>query len=137
MLGGFFSWRRMTAALFPVMMAGEQYPSGGGKRMDQLGKWAFIVGIVICVVAGLVVAEPWMFWVLAVLGLVVGFMNITGEETKTFLLAAIGLMLSASSIMGIPLIGVAVTAVLANVVAFMAAAVLVVALKSLFEVAKD
>jgi hypothetical protein len=72
-----------------------------------------------------------------VLGLVVGFMNITGEETKTFLLAAIGLMLSASSIMGIPLIGVAVTAVLANVVAFMAAAVLVVALKSLFEVAKD
>jgi hypothetical protein len=78
-----------------------------------------------------------MFWVLAVLGLVVGFMNITGEETKTFLLAAIGLMLSASSIMGIPLIGVAVTAVLANVVAFMAAAVLVVALKSLFEVAKD
>lgn len=105
--------------------------------MDQLGKWAFIVGIVICVVAGLVVAEPWMFWVLAVLGLVVGFMNITGEETKTFLLAAIGLMLSASSIMGIPLIGVAVTAVLANVVAFMAAAVLVVALKSLFEVAKD
>ena len=105
--------------------------------MDQLGKWAFIVGIVICVVAGLVVAEAWMFWVLAVLGLVVGFMNITGEETKTFLLAAIGLMLSASSIMGIPLFGVAVTAVLAHVVAFLAAAVLIVALKSLFEVAKD
>jgi hypothetical protein len=137
MSGGYFLWRRMTAALIPGMMAGEQYPSGGGERMDQLGKWAFIVGIVICVVAGLVVAEPWMFWVLAVLGLVVGFMNITGEETKTFLLAAIGLMLSASSIMGIPLIGVAVTAVLANVVAFMAAAVLIVALKSLFEVAKD
>ena len=127
----------MTEPQFPVMMAGEQYQSGGGERIDQLGKWAFIVGIVICVVAGLVVAEAWMFWVLAVLGLVVGFMNITGEETKTFLLAAIGLMLSASSIMGIPLIGVAVTAVLANVVAFMAAAVLIVALKSLFEVAKD
>ena len=63
--------------------------------MAQMGKWAFIVGFVICVVAGLLIAEPWMYWVLAVLGLIVGFMNITGEETKTFLLAAIGLMLSA------------------------------------------
>ena len=105
--------------------------------MGQMGKWAFIAGFVISVVAGLLIAEPWMFWVLAVLGLVVGFMNITGAETKTFLLAAIALMLSASSLMGIPVIGVAVTEVLANIVAFMSAAVLVVACKSLFEVAKD
>jgi len=104
--------------------------------MGQMGKWAFIVGFVICVVAGLLIAESWMYWVLAVLGLI-GFMNITGEETKTFLLAAIGLMLSASSVMAIPLIGTAVTAVVANVVAFVAAAVLVVSLKALFEVAKD
>jgi hypothetical protein len=88
-------------------------------------------------VAGLLIAEPWMYWVLAVLGLIVGFMNITGAETKTFLLAAIGLMLSASSVMAIPLIGTAVTAIVANVVAFIAAAVLVVSLKALFEVAKD
>ena len=105
--------------------------------MENMGKWAFIVGFVICVVAGLLLVQPWMFWVLAVLGLIVGFMNITGEETKTFLLAAIGLMLSASSVMAIPVIGVAVTDVVANVVAFISAAVLVVALKSLFEVAKD
>jgi hypothetical protein len=105
--------------------------------MGQIGKWAFIVGFVICVVAGLLIAEPWMYWVLAVLGLIVGFMNITGAETKTFLLAAIGLMLSASSVMAIPLIGVAVTAIVANIVAFIAAAVLVVSLKSLFEVVKD
>ncbi len=105
--------------------------------MENMGKWAFIVGFVICVVAGLLLVQPWMFWVLAVLGLIVGFMNITGEETKTFLLAAIGLMLSASSVMAIPVIGAAVTDVVANVVAFISAAVLVVALKSLFEVAKD
>ena len=46
--------------------------------MAQMGKWAFIVGFVICVVAGLLIAEAWMYWVLAVLGLIVGFMNITG-----------------------------------------------------------
>lgn len=105
--------------------------------MEQIGKWAFIVGIVICVVAGLVVAEPWMYWVLAVLGLIVGFLNITGLETKTFLLAAIGLMLSATSVIAIPLIGVAVTAVMANVVVFISAAVLIVALKTLLTVARD
>jgi hypothetical protein len=105
--------------------------------MKQLGKWAFIVGFVICVVAGLVVAEPWMYWVLAVLGLIVGFMNITAAETQGFLLASIALMLSATSIIAIPFIGLAVTAVLANVVVFISAAVLVVAVTSLFEIAKD
>jgi hypothetical protein len=105
--------------------------------MGQLGKWAFIIGFVICVVAGLVVAEPWMYWVLAVLGLIVGFMNITAAETQGFLLASIALMLSATSIIAIPFIGLAVTAVLANVVVFISAAVLVVAVTSLFEIAKD
>ncbi|MCG6948433.1 MAG: hypothetical protein LJE93_05910 [Acidobacteria bacterium] len=105
--------------------------------MVNIGRWAFIIGFVICVVAGLVIAEPWMYWVLAVLGIVVGFMNITAVETRTFLLAAIGLMLSASSVLTLPLIGVAVTKVVANLVVFIAAAVLVVSLKSLFEVAKD
>ena len=105
--------------------------------MKQLGKWAFIVGFVICVVAGLVVAEPWMYWVLAVLGLIVGFMNITAAETQGFLIASIALMLSATSIIAIPFIGLAVTAVLANIVVFISAAVLIVAVTSLFEIAKD
>ncbi len=105
--------------------------------MRQLGKWAFIVGFVICVVAGLVIAEPWMYWVLAVLGLIVGVMNITAAETQGFLIASIALMLSATSVIAIPFVGVAVTAVLANVVVFIASAVLIVALKSLFEIAKD
>ena len=105
--------------------------------MKQLGKWAVIVGFVMCVVAGLVVAEPWMYWVLAVLGLIVGFMNITAAETQGFLIASIALMLSATSIIAIPFIGLAVTAVLANVVVFISSAVLIVAITSLFEIAKD
>ena len=105
--------------------------------MEQMGKWAFIVGFVICVVAGLVIAQPWMYWVLAVLGLIVGVLNITALETQRFLIASIALMLSATSIIAIPIIGVAVTAVLYNIVVFISAAVLVVALKSLFEIAKD
>jgi hypothetical protein len=105
--------------------------------MEQLGKWAFIVGIILSVIAGFVIQFGWIYWALAVLGLVVGFLNITAEETKGFLLAAIALVLSASSVQGIPLVGEVVTQIMGNLVAFMSAAVLVVALKSLFESAKD
>ena len=105
--------------------------------MGQLGKWAFIGGIVLAVVAAFVSQTSWIYWALAVLGLVVGFLNVTAEETKGFLLSAVALILSASAVQGIPLVGELVTAVMGNLVAFMSAAVLVVALKSLFESAKD
>jgi hypothetical protein len=95
------------------------------------------VGIVLCLILAFVTQVAWIYWVLAVLGLVVGFLNITAEETRGFLLAAIGLVLSATAVQAIPLIGVLVTRIMANVVAFIAAAVLVVALKTLFETAKD
>jgi len=105
--------------------------------MGQLGKWAFIGGIVLAVVAAFVSQTSWIYWALAVLGLVVGFLNVTAEETKGFLLSAVALILSASAVQGIPLVGELVTAIMGNLVAFMSAAVLVVALKSLFESAKD
>jgi hypothetical protein len=105
--------------------------------MQALGKWAFIIGILLAVIAAFLTQVSWIYWVLAVLGLVVGFLNITAEETRGFLLAAIALILSATAVQGIPLIGQAVTQVMANIVAFIAAAVLVVALKALFETAKD
>ena len=105
--------------------------------MAQMGKWAFIVGLVISVVATFLPPAAWMFVVLAILGLVVGVMNITGEETKTFLLAAIGLIMSATSLMVLEGIGETVTEICTNFAIFISPAVLVVSLKSLFEVAKD
>ena len=105
--------------------------------MSQVGKWAFIGGIVLAVIAAFVSQLSWMYWVLAVLGLIVGFLNVTADETKGFLLSAVALILSASSVQAIPLVGETVTTVMGNLVAFMSAAVLVVALKSLFETAKD
>lgn len=39
----------------------------------------------------------WVAWVLAILGLVVGFLNVTGDESQGFLLAVIALTLAASA----------------------------------------
>jgi hypothetical protein len=105
--------------------------------MGKLGKYAFIAGLVIAGLAGFTSENPRVMWVLAALGVVVGFLNVTKEEAKTFLLAAIGLMLSATSVQIIPFIGGVVTRVMAILVVFMAPAVLVVAVKALLETAKD
>ena len=105
--------------------------------MEKIGKWAFIVGLVLAVVAGLGIQAMWIAWVLVVLGLVVGFLNVTAKESRGFLLAAIGLMLSATAVQSIPFVGDLVTRIVSNIIVFIAPAVLVVALKALFETAKD
>ena len=105
--------------------------------MAKVGKYAFIVGLVLAVLAAFAFEAAWAMWVLAVLGLIVGFLNVTKEEVRSFLLAAIGLMLAATSVQVIPLVGDLITQIMSHLVVFIAPAVLVVALKSLFETAKD
>jgi hypothetical protein len=105
--------------------------------MEKVGKWAFIAGLVLAVVAGLGIQATWTAWVLVVLGLVVGFLNVSAKESRGFLLAAIGLILSATAVQSIPFVGEIVTRIVSDIIVFIAPAVLVVALKTLFETAKD
>ncbi len=74
---------------------------------------------------------------LAVLGLVVGFLNVAEKEVQNFLLAAIGLIMSASAIAVLPFVGGMLTDILGYLVVFIAPAVLVVAVKGLLATAKD
>lgn len=101
-----------------------------------IGKWAFIIGLVLAVLAGLLFQPDWAIWVLAVLGVIVGFLNVTAEETRGFLLASIALTLSATALNAIPIVGTALSLVLPFVVAFVSGAMIVVALKALFETAQ-
>jgi len=103
----------------------------------NIGKWAFIAGLVIAVLAGLLFQPPWAIWVVAILGLVVGFLNVTAEDTRGFLLAAIALTLSATALNTIPVVGTALSLVLPMVVAFVAGATIVVALKELFKTGRS
>ena len=105
--------------------------------MEQAGKWAFIVGLVLSFGAVLVPDQYWTIPVLAVLGLIVGFMNVTSDESSSFLIAAIALIMSARALEAFPLVGEFLTAMIANVVAFLVAAVLVVAVKSIVSTARD
>lgn len=103
---------------------------------QSIGKWAFIVGLVIAVLAGLLFQPEGAIWILAVLGVVVGILNVAAEETRSFLLASIALTLSATALNTLPFIGTALSLILPFVVAFVAGATIVVALKELFTTAR-
>jgi hypothetical protein len=101
-----------------------------------IGKWAFIAGLVLAVLAGLLFQPGWALWVLAILGVIVGFLNIAAEETRGFLLASIALTLSATALNTLPVLGTVLSLVLPFVVAFVAGGMIVVALKELFQTAR-
>jgi len=106
--------------------------------MDKMiGRWLFIAGLVLAVIAGLFIQAAWATWVLAVIGLIVGFFNVAEEETMGFLIAAIALNVSASAFQGVPYVGSFLTNILGFVVAFVSGAMLVVALISLFKKARE
>jgi hypothetical protein len=105
-------------------------------ELATVGKWAFIVGLVIAGVAGLLFQAGWVVWVLAILGVIVGLLNVTREETQGFLLAAIAFALSATALNTVPYVGGLVANILGYVAAFVAGAMIVVALKALFETAR-
>ena len=105
--------------------------------LEKVGRWAFIAGIVLAVLAGLFVVDvSWVAWVLAVLGLVVGFLNVSTTDPQGFLLPAVALALSASAVRSLPGVGFVLTNILANTVAFVGAAMLVVAIRALLETGK-
>ena len=105
-------------------------------NIAMIGKWAFIIGLVIAVLAGLFFQPAWAIWVLAILGVIVGLLNVTAEETRGFLLASIALTLSATALNTLPIIGTALSYILPFVVAFVAGGMIVVALKELFQTAR-
>jgi hypothetical protein len=105
--------------------------------MVLAAKGALVVALVIAVAGGLGFEQAWFGWVLAVLGLIVGFLHITDKEGQAFLVAAIALILAAEALGAIPYVGGVVTGIIANLVMFLGGAVLVVSGKSLFAAVKD
>lgn len=103
----------------------------------RIGKWAFIIGVILAVLFGFVVWEP-VILILAILGLIVGFINIGTKETKEFLIATIALLVvGAAGLQLISVVGTYIQSILSNIVAFVAPAALVVALKTVYSTASE
>jgi hypothetical protein len=116
----------------------------GSKMWAKVGVWAYVVGIVIAVLVAIFAQlETWSIAVLAVLGIIVGLLNITDKEVKLFLIASIAFVVAASQ-MGIVFNAVSyffgrdtLVRLTQAIVVFTAPGALVVAFKALYHVAKS
>ena len=106
------------------------------KKGGLIGGLAFLIGVVIALVAGFVDLNQTWIVVLVVLGVLIGLLNVTEEEMQPFLLASVSLVIVAAlggEVMDtIKVLGKMMDAVL---ILFVPATV-VVAVKSVFGLAK-
>jgi hypothetical protein len=104
---------------------------------EMIGKWAFIIGLVISIIAGLVsIGSTGLAW-LVILGIIVGLVNVTSKEVSGFLIATIALMMVGSVGLNIPGVGSFVTSVVSAFTAFVAGAAFIVAIKEVFAITKN
>ena len=105
-------------------------------NMEKIGRYLFLLGLVISVIAGFVNIPTWGVVGLFVLGIIVGVINITGKEVQPFLLGTVALMLvgvtSLSLMSAIPG-GESVVSIIQHFTAFVAGGALIVALKEVYQ----
>jgi len=103
---------------------------GSAITRDQLGAWSFILGLALAIILAFVAVD--LAWLLILLGIVVGLLNIQDKEVTQFLVAAIALIVVGSAdvnILGIPLI-------LSNIVTFVSPAAIIVAVKAVYAIGR-
>jgi len=116
------------------------------------GEYAYLLSLVVAVLAGIAAAaywtSPWVAVLLVILGIIVGFLNISEKESGSFLVASIALLVASlganpSGSTGafsaldtaIPRLGVLINAVLGNIAVFVAPAAVIMAVKVIHSMA--
>lgn len=115
----------------------------------QIGNYSFIIGVIVAIVLGLAAqklgtAEVWLWTFLVLLGLAVGFLNVSGKETKEFLWVTVALVVVAyagsaqvnSWETRVKIIGPYLKGIFDSILAFVVPASIVVALKDVWQLAK-
>jgi hypothetical protein len=108
-------------------------------RKDWLkfGHFAFLVGLLIAVIAGIVLpSNKDVAIVLILIGFIVGLVNITAKEANSFLIAYVALIVSAGALELIPLLGIFLKTMVDYILALTAPAAIVVALIRIYELAE-
>jgi hypothetical protein len=119
-----------------------------GNLMTKVGAYAFIVVLIVAVVAGLAVSKldlnqlAWVSLALAILGIVIGLTMITEKEVTAFLIVAVALIVTngvgafanLNQIWGG--LGTAIQQVVTNIATFVAPAAVILSVKSIYALAR-
>ena len=122
-------------------------------KENVVGAWTFLIGVILAVGIGvfttllpipaLTAYSPQIYAILVLIGMTIGFLNVTGKDSQTFLMAGavliivskFGLESVTGTIIGIG-VGDAVASVFGALIALFAPATIIVALKTVFSIAK-
>lgn len=108
------------------------------------GEYAYLLAIVIAVLAGIAAvfgaSHAVIPLLLVILGIVVGFLNISEKEMSAFLIAAVALVVASTVGFGvldgiIPNLGTLIDAIVSNIAVFAAPAAIISAVKTVHGVA--
>lgn len=113
-------------------------------KVKKFGAYAFLIGIIIALISGILMLfiEPVVITsLLILLGLIVGFLNVTDTEVKDYLITAVSLVivtaLGGTSIADLAIIGPILAQILHAIMIFTIPATIVVALKEILSLAKN
>ena len=107
---------------------------------SKIGRWAFIIGLIIAALLGFATFS-YSSLLLVILGLIVGFLNVSEKEANHFLVATIALLVvGISGLQALSVLGSLYTwiqTVLTSFITFVAAASVVVAIKVLLDTGQE
>ena len=117
---------------------------GGKKVIALIGPGAFYIGLLIALGAAFIDPSGWLYVGLAVIGVIVGLLNITAKEVSPFLFASIAFIVAALGMAY--LVNLMVPAKMVeypeflrlatNVVVLVGAGAMVISLRAIYELAK-
>ncbi len=114
---------------------------------ETIGRWAFIAGVIIAIIAGIAAAVGgpmggWVPLVMLILGVIVGLTTITEKETTPFLVAAIALLVANGGRAFLlvddvlPGAGTAIDTILVTLAAFVAPAAIIMSIKAIYNIGR-
>ena len=109
------------------------------KQGSVLGAWAFLIGVILAIIlgAGLATTTSLMLTTLVIIGIIIGLLNVSGEEAHAFLMSGVVLIIVSSlgqSVLGSISI---LDGILSSLMAIFVPATIVVAIRNVFSIAKN
>lgn len=111
-------------------------------KAQEIGKWAFLIGVILSLLAAFltgIVTPATLILILFILGLLVGFLNVSRKNSVTFLIAVLVLLIlgvggiSALSQLRLNWLYNYLVDALGSFIAFVGAAGLIVAIKAILD----
>ena len=103
----------------------------------KVGHWAFFLGLLLSIIAGFGGEIPSLTPILIILGLIIGLLNVSEKESTPFLVAVVAFLLVGLAGLETLKFTEWLVPILNNIIAFVAPAGLIVAIKQILMTAKS